>query len=354
MAIRINNILPGRKRGQQASVPLSAADTVRITNETVAARRDEVLGSARKYIYPLQASKHRIVKWSVGIFVASVVGLFVFCCLELYKFQSTSSFIYGVTRVLPFPLAVIGNRYVVSYNTYLFELRHYMHYYQTQQPDTNFGTAPGKQQLAVLKQRSLDQVLKAAYVQRLAATNHVTVNDGEVDGAVALVRSQNRLGASDQVFRNVLGEFWGWSVEDFRRELKQELLEQKVVDKLDTKTHGRANQALAELQRGADFATLAKQVSDDATTRANGGDYGIAISRSNTGIAPQVVSQLFQLKRGNYSWIINTGYSLEIVKLTDIQGNTVRAAHMSFNFRPVTDYTKPLEAREKPRVFIHV
>lgn len=355
MAVDIRHLVPGRSRTHAAPPAKLAAprDDGRITNETIAARREEVLSSARKYIYPLQASKHRVVKWSVGIFIAAVVGFFVFCVLDLYKFQSTSSFMYGVTQVLPFPVAVVDTRYLVSYSDYLFELRHYMHYYATQQ-NTDFNTKAGRQQLAVFKQRSLDQALQDAYVQRLASTNHVSVSSHDVDVAVALVRSQNRLGASDQVFRNVLNEFWGWSVDDFRRELQQELLAQKVVDKLDTGTHARADSALASLQQGADFSALAKQVSDDTSTRANGGDYGSLIDRTNTGLAPQIIAQLFQLHSGQYSGIIDTGYSLEIVKVTGVQGSQVRAAHISFNFQPVTAYTAPLEAHEKPHLFIHV
>ncbi len=351
MIQKFKQLIPGQKSDDANTQP--ASDSLRITNETVAARRDEVLASARKYIYPLQASKRRIVRLSVSVFIAAVVGFFGFCTLELYKFQSTSSFIYGVTRVLPFPIAVVNNRYFVSYNSYLFELRRYMHYYQTQQ-HTDFSTAAGKQQLEVLKQRSLNETMQYAYVERLAATNRLSVSGTDIDSAVALVRSQNRLGSSDQVFANVLNEFWGWSVDDFRRELGQELLAQKVVDKLDIATHDRANQALAQLQHGAAFADVAKSMSDDATTRGNGGDYGIAISKSNTDIAPQIVAELFQLPAGQHSGIINTGYSLEIVEVTSVQGTQVHASHISFNFQPVTTYTSPLQDRQKAHLFVHV
>lgn len=331
----------------------SEADDIRITNETVAARREEVLGSARKYIYPLRASKHRVVKVSTAIFITAVVSFFVFCLVDLYKLQSTSTFIYGVTQVVPFPVAVIGTKRVVSYNDYLFELRHYMHYYQTQQ-HVDFNSAAGKQQLVKFKEQSLNQAIQNAYVQQLASENGISVSSRDVDAAVALVRTQNRLGASDQVFRSVLNEFWGWSVADFRRELRQELLAQKVVDKLDSKTHDRATQALGQLNQGTDFATLAKQVSDDASTRDNGGDYGVLIDTSSTTVPPQVIEELYKLKPGEHSDIINTGYSLEIVKVLDVQGNQIHAAHMSFNLQPITAYTTPLQFSEKPFKLIHV
>lgn len=354
MIDRIKQLLTGWRQRVSEDRPddLENSD-VRVTNETIAAQREEVLGSARKYIYPLQAPKHRIVKLSVGILIVAIILFFGFCSLELYKFQSTSSFIYGVTQVIPFPVAIINNRDLVSYNSYLFELRHYMHYYQTQQ-NVNFTTIAGKQQLSVFKQRSLDQALQNAYVGQLAQKYNVSVSADDINNAVELVRSENRLGANNQVFQNVLNEFYGWSMNDFKRELSQELLSQMIVNKLDTATRQRANQALAELKQGTDFATLAKQASDDSSTRSNGGDYGTLIDQSNTDIAPQIIEELFKLQQGQYSGIINTGYSLEIVKVLSVQGNEVRAAHIEFNFQPITTYTNPLENKEKPHLFIHI
>src|SRR6185437_2535543 len=187
--------------------PEPTSEDMRVTNETVAARREEVLGSARKYIYPLGAPKHRVIKWSIGILAAAVIVFMSFCLLDLYKLQSTSSFIYGVTQVIPFPVALVGNHQFVSYNDYLFELRRYMHYYQTQQ-HADFNTKDGKKQLNVFQRRSMDQAIQNAYVQQLADDHHVSVSESDIDNAITLVRSQNRLGASDEVFQSVLNEFW--------------------------------------------------------------------------------------------------------------------------------------------------
>ena len=324
----------------------------RITNESVAAHREEVLGSARKYIYPLRHSRHRVVKISVALFVLAIVAFFVGCVLALYKFQSTSSFMYSVTRIVPFPVAKVGKDYV-SYDDYLFELRHYMHYYQSQQ-DVNFNTDDGKRQLASFKQRSMNQVVTQAYVKKLADRLHLSVSNREVNEQVALVRSQNRLGASDEVFRNVLREFWGWSTGDFKRELKSELLEQKVVSALDTDTKGRAESALSKLKDGEDFEKLAEHVSDDAATREDGGEYGFAIDRSTRDIAPQAVDALYKLKKGEHTDIIDAGYFLEIDKLLDQKGTKLQAAHMTFNFKDISVYTKPLEKTAPTQYYLHL
>jgi len=322
----------------------------RITNETVAEHREEVLSSARKYIYPLKHSTRRVVLISSSLFVAAVVSFFAYSLLALYKFQSTSTFIYDVTRVIPFPVAKAGPHFI-TYESYLFELRHYMHYYQTQEK-VDFSSASGKRQLAAFRTQALQEVIDDAYVKQLASEHHATVSDTAVNNEIDLVRSQNRLGSNEQVLADVLNEFWGWSVNDFKRELKQQLLAQVVVSKLDTATHARAQNVLNQIQTGADFGNLARATSDDSSTASNGGDYGALIDKSDRDIPPQAIQVLFTLKPGQTSGIINTGTSLEIVKLETVNGDKVTAAHIQFNFTSITTYITPLQKSEKPHVFV--
>jgi len=322
----------------------------RITNETVAEHREEVLSSARKYIYPLQHSAHRVVIISITLIVAGVVSFFTYCLLALYKFQSSSTFIYRITQVIPFPVAKAGSRFV-AYENYLFELRHYIHYYETQQR-VDFNSDSGKQQLVEFRKRAMDRVVNYAYTDELAKKYHISVTDSEVNDAIRLVRSQNRLGSNDQVFEDVLKEFWGWSVNDFKRELRQEMLAQKVVSTLDTDTHRRAEDAYSQLQKGTDFAALAKQVSDDTITKPNGGDYGFSISQSDRNLAPQVIDELFKLNPGQISPIINTGTTLEIIKVNQKQDDKVQASHIVFNFKSIDTYINPMRSKQKPEIFI--
>jgi hypothetical protein len=350
LKVRTPNISRLRKKKPEDSLQQAIQGIPRITNETVAEHREEVLSSARKYIYPLQHSAHRVVIISISLLVAVIVGFFVYCMLALYKFHDSSTFLYRVTQVIPFPVAKAGPRYV-AYENYLFELRHYVHYYQTQQR-VDFNSESGKQQLAEFRKRAMDIVVNDAYVKQVADKHDISVSDRELDDAIRLVRNQNRLGSNDQVFEDVLKEFWGWSVGDFKRELRQQMLAQKVVSTLDTETQAKAKEAYAKLQNGADFAAIAKEYSEDVTTKENGGDYGFAISQSDRDLPPQVIDALFRLKAGETSDIINTGSSLEIVKVNDISGDKVRASHIVFAFEPIGTYIDPLKEDSKPRYFI--
>ena len=338
------------KHGKSADDSAQDTSAPRITNETVAEHREEVLSSARKYIYPLQHSKHKIVLITTSIFIAAVVAFVGYTTISLYKLKSNSSFLYGITKVVPFPVAKAGDSFV-SYENYLFELRHYIHYYQNQQK-LDFDSESGRQQLAEFKKRALDKVINDAYVKQLAKQYKVTVSDQEVQAEIKTVRDQNRLGGSDKVFEDVLKEYWGWTVDDFQRSLQQQLLAQKLLPVLDPAVVTKAKAAKAEIESGADFAAVAKKYSDDATTKDSGGELAIPIDRSNREIAAQTTAALFTLKAGETSDVINAGYSLEIVKNLEVQGDKIRTAHIVFNFKDINSYLNDYRDKNKASLYI--
>lgn len=351
MKKKFSNILSKRKRSKSAkSAAEAGADAgPRITNETVAVHREEVLSSARKYVYPLQHSKHKIVLISTSIFILAFVSFFAYTTIALYRLKSYSTFLYRVTQVLPFPVAKAGPSYV-AYENYLFELKHYIHYYQDQQK-LDFNSESGKQQLDQFKKRALDKVVNDAYIKQLAKTNKVSVSDKEVNEEITIVKQQNRLGGSDKVFEDVLKEYWGWSIDDFKRSLSQQLLAEKLLPVLDPATVQKANIALNELKGGADFVATAKKYSDDPS-KDTGGDFGLLVDRTNRDIPAQTVAALFKLQPGKYSDVINTGYSLEIVKLTDLQGDKAKGAHIVFNFKDISTFINDQKDKQKTRQFI--
>lgn len=336
-----------KDRGSEA-IPASAVP--RITNDTVAEHREEVLSTARKYIYPLQHSKHKIVIFTVSIVLATLVAFFTYCTLALYRFQSTSTFIYKATQVIPFPIARTGGSFI-AYENYLFEIRRYKHYYETQQK-LDFESESGQQQLSEYKRRALDKVINDAYIKKVAKEKKISVSDQEVEDQITLLRNQDRLGSSDEVLEDVLKEYFGWSRTDLKRSVREQLLQQKVLSALDTDTQGRADAVLAELNAGTPFADLAKKYSDDVTTKDNGGDFGFAIERSNRDLTPQTIEAIFKLQPGQASGIVNTGAALEIFRLTELQEDKAKAAHIVFNFKDINEYINNLKDKQPTRTYI--
>jgi hypothetical protein len=336
----------------------SLENVPQITSETIAEHREEVLKGARKYIYPLRHSKRKIVVITLSVMIAAIIGLFVYCYFALYKYYQYNTFVYRVTQVVPFPVAKAGGNYV-EYENYLFELRHYVHYYENQQ-QRNFSGAD-RDQLLNFRKQALQNVLNEAYIKQIAGQYHVSVSDKEVSARLAEVRSQNRLGGNNKVFSDVLRDYWGWSVNDFKRSLKQEILAEKVSAKLDNADSQRAAEVLAKAKAGSDFGALAKQFSDDPTAKQSGGDYGIPITKTNPNVPPEVIQALFHLKPGQVSDLVLASPvlaaqppSIQIVKLTGVTGDAVTAQHIVINLKDVSIYTKQLQSKKPAHPYVHL
>ena len=86
--------------------------------ERVEERREEVLSKGRKFKYPLQYAKYRIVTLTIVISLVAIMLFGGFLYLSLYKWQSTDSVLYRLTQLVPLPVASVdGER--VRYSDYL-------------------------------------------------------------------------------------------------------------------------------------------------------------------------------------------------------------------------------------------
>jgi parvulin-like peptidyl-prolyl isomerase len=328
-------------------------DVPQITTETIGEHREQVLSGARKYIYPLQHSKHRIIVVTSSIIIVTLLAFLVYCTAALYRLYQYNTFLYRVTQVVPFPIARTNGTFV-SYENYLFELRHYVHYYQNHQQNL-FG---GQAQVNQFRKQALNDVINNAYIKVLADKNKVKVSDKEVDAQISAVRNQNRLGSNDKVFAAVLRDYWGWSIDDFKRSLKEQMLATKVAAKLDTETSSKAQTILTALQGGGDFVQAASSNSN-AADAPNGGDYGFGITRTNPNVPPEVIDQLFKLKATQISGIVlasrtdaSRPNTLEIVKVNSNDGTTVTAQHISLNLKDISIYIDALKKTQPVKTYV--
>lgn len=303
----------------------------RVTNETVAKHRQEVLTGARRFIYPLQQSKHRIAIISTFIIVVTLVLFIVFSWWLLYQRQSHGDFAYRMSQILPFPIARVDGQFV-RYEEYLFELRQNIHYL-IHQENVDFNTPEGEVQLAGYRQQALDKVIDAAIIRQLAGEQGVTVTDQEIDDQINLIRSSGGIGDATQTLEDTLADFYGWDLGDLKRVIKAQLLKQKLVPLFDTSAKTRAQTVLEDINNGGDFAKLAAKHSDDEFTKNDGGQLGF-ISRGNTEIPPQIVEVAFLLDAGETSkGLVQTLFGYHIVKTLAYRGtDEAQVSHILFRF----------------------
>ncbi|MCS6821539.1 MAG: peptidylprolyl isomerase [Microscillaceae bacterium] len=77
--------------------------------------------------------------------------------------------------------------------------------------------------------------------------------------------------------------------------------------------------------KGEDFATLAKQYSEDFVTAKDGGDLGWQ-ERGN--LVPEFEAAVFRMKPGEVSQVIESQFGFHIIKLIERRGNQYRSSHI--------------------------
>ena len=342
--MKVNKFLKNRNNKESEDLH------TRITNQNLNVQREEVLKSGRKYKYPLKQSKKSLVTISVSLFLAAVIGFFGYMALALYQFKSDSQFVYQVTKVIPLPIARLGSDFV-SYEDYLFELKRYRHYYSTQQ-ELDFSTESAQLQYSAYKKTALQKVIDDAYIRILANEQGIEVSEQEVEQEIEVYKKQNRLGENDEQLEAVLADFYDWSVEDFKISLRQQLLAQKVVAELDQTAQNKAKEALAKARSKTEFSKVVKEYSEDPTTKDKGGEFGFLIDKDSRDIDPKTAEQLFSIKTGEVSEIINVGYGLQIVKKLEEKDGQVKAAQIIINFEDSSTYLNEVKDRVKTRVYV--
>ncbi|MCA9348596.1 peptidylprolyl isomerase [Candidatus Saccharibacteria bacterium] len=325
-------------------------DVPRITNETVEQHRKEVIKGGKKYRYPLIHTPKRIIGLSMLVGLVIVLMFSTFTVYRLYRSNVYSDFYYNVTKIVPMPIARVGGSFVY-YDDYLFELRRYVHYFESQQ-NVDFSSEAGQASLREQQKRSIDKVIEDVYIAKLARQKNISVSNDEVDAEIALLREQNKLGSDEEAFEEVLLDFWGWTINDYRQYVRKELLKQKVTEAYDDQAWTRAREVEQKLEAGADFADLAAEYSDDLASAANGGEYGFDLNLEENNEDPQVLEAVFGLKKGQVSEVINTGYRLEIVKVLDVQEDRRTAAHISIFFTDISDRINDLKEEQPAKIYI--
>lgn len=121
---------------------------------------------------------------------------------------------------------------------------------------------------------------------------------------------------------------------EFKEEGNPDPQIQQMFDSLNAQSKQKAEQILAEVKKGGDFAQLAKDNSEDPGSKENGGDLDFATKGK---FVPEFDTVLFDsnLKPGDiYPNLVETQFGWHIIKIEEIKGEgdakEVRARHILF------------------------
>lgn len=108
-------------------------------------------------------------------------------------------------------------------------------------------------------------------------------------------------------------------------QFRQLVVKPKAADSARDAAMAEAQEALRELQGGADFATVARRYSDDPGTRERGGELGW-FRRGR--MVPAFERAAFALRPGQVSGIVETSFGFHIIKVDKVKGPERLARHI--------------------------
>ena len=314
----------------------------RITNETVAEHRERILAGGRRFKYPMQYARHRLVFNTVIITVSALLIIVLVSWWQLYLVQNTSTFFYRITRVVPVPAASVDSE-SVRYSDYLMYFNSSAHYLE-QSEQINLQSEDGKRQLDYIKRKSMDTVLSDTYAAKLARGLNITVEDSRVEEVINNDRSTANGRISQETYDASALSILGWASDEYRRDTMSKLIRQDVSYAIDTNAKKKAEQA-AELLKvpDADIDKVAAQLGGEGNGKVTVGVSGL-VPRTNRdgGLSTAAV----KLEKGQVSPVIKTttGDGYYFVKLLDKNDTQVSYAYLRI---PLTAFSQKLATVKK-------
>lgn len=322
----------------------------RITNETVAQHREKILAGGRKFKYPVQYARHKLVINTIAI---SILALAVFGGLvwwQLYQAQNTGAFFYRITQLVPLPVAKVEDQNAL-YSNYLMEYRSSIHWLQTKSRNFNINSPDGKRQANHIKRQSLDSAVEAAYAEKIAREENISVSEGEIDQFIKQTLEGGERKLSQESYQAVLSDSYGVSESEYRSIVRLALLKQKVSLTIDKQAKKKIQAALRELQTGKTFEVVAQQYSEEQAIQATNGDVGF-VPKDNQDRG--VTKQALKLKKGQMSGIIEVAGAYYIFKLTEINDSQVRYSRIKVEPRQFDKQLTILKKQDKIQEYITV
>ena len=238
--------------------------------EKVEERREEVLSKGRKFKYPLQWTKHRVVINTILIAFAILALIITAGWLALYQFGMTDDLLYRVTRIIPVSVASVDSE-DVRFSDYLMLYRSSISSLE-RQSNNQFDNESIDDLHAEYKRSALTEAEEYALAAKLAPELDVTVTPEEVDAEFDRHLKIGGLDRSEESFMKIVEDNFGLSKDEYKRMLYLTLLKAKVETKIDDQANKIAKQVEDILASSDnDYEKVATELGDQIIYEETGG-----------------------------------------------------------------------------------
>lgn len=316
--------------------------------EKVEERREEVLAHGRKFKYPLQYAKHRLIINTIIVGIIAIILMVVAGWAMLYKFQDTGDMIYRVTQVVPVPVAMVDG-VKVRYSDYLMIYRSNLITAEQQGGQLGGGEDADAVRQSY-KQAALYSAVEYTYAVKLGHEMGIAVTNEEVDEAFAEHRQVGGVERSEEGFLKILRDNFGMSKSEYRRMLYLLLMKAKVSQAVDTQATAQA----AEVER-----ILLESDNDlhRASDEVPGTEYqetGRLVDNMNVDGGRSTMAMTLEAGQVSEKFLSSNGDGYYFVKLIDKTNSEVNYASLKINFTQFSKMINDLYTNNKVESYINL
>ncbi len=240
------------------------------SQEKVDERRKEVLARGRKFKYPLQWAKHRVVINTLLITVIVIAMVVVGLWLALYRLNMTDDFLFRLTRLIPVPVADVEGE-PVRFSDYLMLYRSSMTSIE-RQSGSQFDENSLQNLQSEYKKTALSDAEKYTYALKLAKELDINVSDEEVAEEFTRHLGLGGVERSEEAFVKIVENNFGLSKSEYERLLYLSLVKSKVSIKIDEKAEKLAEKVEKMLaENDNDYSAVAEALGDKIVYQETGG-----------------------------------------------------------------------------------
>ncbi len=295
--------------------------TKAITQQNLEESREEILAKGKKFRYPFQYTKHRLVIITILISIVALSSFSVIGWIQLYKVQNTSEVTYRFTKVLGLPVAKIDG-INVRYSDYLMLYRSSIKSIERQQ-----GTLDNSEDSNRLRDYYKRQALSSAeeYSYAMAKLDEMgkSVSDEEIDEVINEHKTIDGEVRSDSAFSGIVRDNFGLSIGDYRHMIKLSLAKRDYSMEIDSRAKGLIDEISKAIASEKDLAKIAEQFKNNDIFDFESLSETVEATNLDSGRAAKAMS-LKEVGDVSEAFLSKNGDGYYFVKLTAREGTKVK------------------------------
>lgn len=238
--------------------------------EKVADRRKEILAAGRKFKYPLQWTRHRIV---IGTILISVVTLAVIIAggwLALYRLNMTDDILFRITKVIPVSVARVDTENT-RFSDYLMFYRSSMASIE-RQSGSQFDDSSAVNLSNRYKRAALTEAEEYTYALELAKEQGITVSQDDINSEFSRHLRIGGIERSEESFIKIISDNFSLNKSEYERMLYLTLIKSRVEAAIDVNANEIASRVENLLKdNGNDYKAVAEALGAAINYEETGG-----------------------------------------------------------------------------------